>query len=59
MPTPTPPIHRKKIKETEDHAKPQPTEQANKKNEAVNSMIAAITQASVVTVQEIRARAMK
>ena len=37
MPTPTPPIQRKKISEPVDHASPQPTEQASRKNEATIS----------------------
>jgi hypothetical protein len=34
MPTPTPPIHRKKINEAVDHASPHPTEHAKRKAEA-------------------------
>ena len=36
MPTPTPPIQRKKISEEVDHAKPQPTEQTRRKPEDNN-----------------------
>ena len=34
MPTPTPPIQRKKINDAVDHASPQPTEQAREEAEA-------------------------
>ena len=37
MPTPTPPIQRKKISDAVDHASPQPREQASRKADATTS----------------------
>jgi len=37
MPTPTPPIQRKKINDVVDHASPQPAEHARSKTEATTS----------------------
>ena len=37
MPTPTPPVQRKKINEAGDHARPQPTEHASRKNEEITN----------------------